>query len=129
MQDKPIHLNTMNMQPDFSTLTFRLDGIEKQLNTLQGQFSLYVPQRENELQLRSIETSVHEIKSDVAEIRKQISDMTQKMINQETEAQRRDNAQRESQDKLQIRVLYGIVSVVVSVLVALLIAYLTHFIQ
>jgi len=122
--------NTMNMQPsDFTTISYRLDGVEKQLNMLQGQLHQYVPVRENELQLRGIQDSVRRIEDDVAEIRKQISDMTQKMISQESEAQKRDNAQRESQDKLQIRVLYGVVSIVISVLVALLIAYLTHLIQ
>lgn len=118
------------MQPnDFNTLSYRLDGVEKLLNNLQGQLQQYVPQRENELRLQSIQGSVADIKGDVAEIRKQINDMTQKMANQDTDAQKRDSAQRESQDKLQIRVLWGVVSTVMMILVALLIAYLTHFIH
>jgi len=105
----------MNIQPDFNTLTYRLDGIEKQLNTLQGQLQHYVPVRENELQLRSIQDSVRDIKDDVSEIRKQINDITQSI-----------NAQRESQDKLQIRALYAIVSVVIIIFTGVAVYWLTH---
>jgi hypothetical protein len=119
-----------NMQPsDFSTISYRLDGLEKQLTLLQGQLHQYVPVRENELQLRSIQDSVRDIRDDVSEIRKQIGDMTQKMIEQEKAARERDNQQRESQDKLQIRVLWFIVSSVVVLLSGVLVGFLTHLIQ
>jgi predicted phage tail protein len=118
-----------NMQPDFSTLSYRLDGIEKQLSTLQGQLQHYVPVRENELQLRAIQESVKDIKTDVNEIRKQINDISQKMIDQEKSARDRDNAQRESQDKLQIRTLWYIVSAGIGLFLtiagALIIFYVT----
>lgn len=123
------NMNNMNMQPDFNTLTYRLDGIEKQINVLQSQLQHYVPVRENELQLRGIQDSVRDVKSDVAEIRKTINEMAQKMVEQENAARERDNAQRESQDKLQIRVLYGVVSIVVTILVGVAVFWLTHFIQ
>lgn len=119
----------MNMQPDFSTLSYRLDGIEKQIGILQNQLQHYVPVRENELQLRSIQDSVRDVKSDVAEIRKTINEMAQKMVEQENAARERDNAQRESQDKMQIRALWFFASTVVGILGALLIAYITHFIH
>jgi hypothetical protein len=124
-------INTMNtMQPsDFSTISYRLDGLEKQLTLLQGQLHQYVPVRENELQLRSIQDTVRDTRDDVAEIRKQISDMSQKMIEQEKAARERDNQQRESQDKLQIRVLWFIVSSVVVLLSGVLVGFLTHLIQ
>lgn len=120
------------MQPnDFNTLSYRLDGVEKQLSNLQGQLQQYVPQRENELRLQSIQGSVMDIKGDVAEIRKQINDMSQKMIDQEAAAQKRDNAQRETIDKKQIRDLrYFVTSVIgvfLTVLAALIIYYLTNF--
>lgn len=120
------------MQPnDFNTLSYRLDGVEKQLSNLQGQLQQYVPQRENELRLQSIQGSVMDIKGDVAEIRKQINDMSQKMIDQEAAAQKRDNAQRETIDKKQIRDLrYFVTSVIgvfLTVLAALIIYYVTNF--
>ena len=124
----PIATNTTmnNMQPDFSTLSYRLDGIEKQIGVLQNQLQHYVPVRENELQLRSIQDSVRDVKSDVAEIRKTINEMAQKMIEQENAARERDNAQRESQDKLQIKVLWGIMSIIIAIVVGVVIYWLTH---
>lgn len=117
-----------HMQPsDLNTISYRLDGIEKQVLHLQGQLQMYVPQRENELQLNRIQDSVRDIRDDVSEIRKQINDMSQKMIDQERAARERDNAQRESQDKMQIRALWFFVSTVIGILGTLLIAYLTHF--
>lgn len=122
-------LNNMNMQPEFSSLSYRLDGIEKQIGVLQNQLQHYVPVRENELQLRSIQDSVRDVKSDVAEIRKTITEMAQKMVEQENAARERDNAQRESQDKLQIRVLWFIVSSAILILSGVLIGFFTHLIQ
>jgi chromosome segregation ATPase len=118
-----------NMQPDFNTLSYRLDGIEKQIVVLQNQLQHYVPVRENELQLRNIQDSVRDVKTDMAEIRKTINDMAQKMIDQENAARERDNAQRESQDKLQIRVLYGAISVIITIMVGVIIFWITHVIQ
>jgi septal ring factor EnvC (AmiA/AmiB activator) len=109
--------NTMNIQPDFNTLSYRLDGIEKQIGVLQNQLQHYVPVRENELQLRNIQESVHDVKDDVAEIRKTINDMAQSI-----------NAQRESQSQLQIRALYIIVSAGLIVVTGVITFWLTHLI-
>jgi len=107
----------MNIQPDFNTLSYRLDGIEKQIGVLQNQLQHYVPVRENELQLRNIQESVHDVKDDVAEIRKTINDMAQSI-----------NAQRESQSQLQIRALYIIVSAGLIVVTGVITFWLTHLI-
>jgi hypothetical protein len=132
MQDSNPVLNSIKpmtptpMPNEFNTISYRLDSVEKQLLQLQGQLSLYVPQRENELQLNRIQDSVRDIKDDVTEIRKQMQEISQKLIAQESEAQRRDAAQRERQDKMQIRALWAIVSVVLTVIGGCLIYFITN---
>lgn len=114
------------MPNEFNTLAYRLDSVEKQLGHLSGQLSLYVPQRENELQLRAIQDSVRDIKDDVAEMRRQLGELTTKLINQEVEVQKRDAAQRERQDKMQIRALGAIVSSVLVIVAGVVVFLITQ---
>lgn len=134
MQDSNPILNSIKpMSPtpmpnnELNTLAYRLDNVEKNLQHLSGQLSLYVPQRENELQLRAIQDSVRDIKDDVTEIRKQLNELSNRLINQEAEGQKRDAAQRERQDKQQITILLWIVTTIAGLGIAVLIGYITHF--
>lgn len=77
---------------------------------LHTQLQLYVPVRENELQLQVITSTVERIEGDVKETKKQVGEM------------------KEAQDKLQIRILWGIVSLVITILSGILIAYVSHII-
>lgn len=95
---------------DFSTISYRLQVVEQQVTKLQNQLELYVPERENELQLQSIRASVDRIEKNVNETKEQVSEM------------------KAAQDKLQIRVLLGIVTTVVTILSGILIAWGSHFI-
>jgi hypothetical protein len=110
-------------------LLIRVNAVEQQVQQVQTQLQQYVPASVNDLQLQSIRSSVDRIERDVSDMKHQLTDMNTKLATQEAEAQKRDAAQRESQDKLQIRVLWFIVSAVITVLMALLIAYLTHLIK
>jgi hypothetical protein len=133
MQDSNPLLNSIKsmtptpMPSEFNTISYRLDAVEKNLQHLSGQLSLYVPQRENELQLNRIQDSVRDIKDDVAEIRRQLNDLSNRIISQESEVQKRDAAQRERQDKQQIRILLWVVTTVIGVGIAVLVGYITHF--
>lgn len=124
-------LLVMSMIPptELNTLHYRMENLEHQVKNIQEQLRLYVTQRENELQLRTIQQSVERTEQEAARIRQQITDLATRIEQQEKEARARDEEQRQSQDKLQIRVLYGIVSVVITILVGVLIAYLTHLIH
>lgn len=103
-------------QQDQSVLSYKLNQVEQEVERLREQLRLYVTTRENELQLRSIQDAVSRIERDIGETKKQVSEVDTKLI-----------AQREVLDRLQIKVLWGVVSVVLSVLTALFIAYITHF--
>lgn len=76
---------------------------------LHTQLQLYVPVRENELQLQAIKSTVERIEDDVRSTKLQVSEM------------------RDEQDKLQIRVLLGLVTTIVTILSGILIAFVSHF--
>ena len=109
-----------------TTVQYRLSVLEKEVQELQMELHSYVPAREHELQLKSIRDAGDRIERDVSEIKRQVTDLNTKMGIQDNEAQKRDAAQRESQDKLQIRVLWGIVSGVLVVAGGVAVYWLTH---
>ncbi len=117
-------------QPAHMTdLLLRINTVETQVKQVQVQLNQYVPASVNDLQLQSIRSAVDRIERDISEMKRQFNELNTKLITQETEAKQRDAAQRESQDKLQIRVLQAIISIVITVLIGVFIAYLTHFIH
>lgn len=115
------------MQTPENTILFRISAIEQDIAGLKQQLDRYVPVRENELQLKSIRDTVERIERDVQTTKQQIEQMNTRFVASESESERRDAAQRESQAALQIKVLWGIVSSVIAILTAILIGYVTHF--
>lgn len=111
--------NTPAPSDNLVALLFRVSNLEQIVKDLHQQMREYVRTKENDLQLQNIEGTVGRIEREVIDAKKQIVDVNNKLITQ-------DATQRESQDKLQIRVLWGIVSAVGAILVAVLIAFLTH---
>lgn len=91
-------------------MLYRLNALEQQVAQLHNQLQMYVPVRENELQLQAIKTAVERIEEDVKDTKTQVTVM------------------KESQDKLQIRVLLGIVTTIITLLCSILVAYISHFI-
>lgn len=108
-------------------ISFRINVLERDITDLKEQFNRYVPIRENDLQLSIIRNTVNRIEQEITEARKQLSELSDKLVKQEKDVQQRDAAQRESQAALQIRVLWGTVSIVIAVLTSILIGYITHF--
>lgn len=94
---------------DLSTISYRLDSVERQVLQLHGQLQMYVPQRENDLQLQAIKSTVERIEDDVKQTKLQVGEM------------------RDAQDKLQIRVLLGLVTTIVTILSGILIAFVSHY--
>ena len=107
------------MQPqqpaDATALTYRINGLEKDIQHLQTQLASYVPARENELQLASIRSTVERIERDVQDTKKEVTGLNDKL-----------SKQKESQDKLIIKVLWGIVATVISIVTAVAIYFITH---
>jgi archaellum component FlaC len=111
-------MTSSGSQQDQAVFAYKLNQVEQEIERLREHFHLYVTTRENELQLRSIQDAVSRIERDMGETKRQVGDVDTKLV-----------AQREVLDRLQIKVLWGIVSIVLSVLTALFIAYITHFFQ
>ncbi|SRR6266567_1828933 len=114
------------MQQDQSTLTFRIEALEKMVQQLQNQLQQYVPAKENELQLRSIRETVERIEREVSSAKSQLTDLNTKLADSEVEAQKRDSALKENQNQMQIRVLAGIVSIFIAILLSIIGAYAAH---
>lgn len=94
---------------DLSTILYRLDSVEQRVSQLQNQLQQYVPMRENELQLQVITSAVERIEDDVKSTKAQVTEM------------------KEAQDKLQIRMLLGIVSTIITILSGIVVSYIAHF--
>ena len=117
-------------QPGHMTdLLLRINTVETQVKQVQVQLNQYVPTTVNDLQLQSIRAAVDRIERDIAEMKRQFNELNTKLITQETDAKQRDALQRESQDKLQIRVLQGIVTAIITIFIGVIIGYLTHLIH
>ncbi len=103
-------------QDPYSGLLYRVETVEKDIAQVKAQLNQYVPMRENDLRLQSISETVRRIEVEVSDTKKQITEMSTKLA-----------AQRESQDKLQIRVLWGAISLVLGTSSLIVAGYVTHF--
>lgn len=102
-------MNMAQTPQDLSTISYRLDSVERQVIQLHTQLQLYVPVRENDLQLQAIKSTVERIEDDVKATKMQVGEM------------------KDAQDKLQIRVLLGLVTTIVTILSGILIAFVSHY--
>ena len=114
---------TSNPTPPLSS---RLFVLEKDIGEIKKQLTLYVPLRENDVELKGMRDVVDRIEKEIAEARKQLSDLGTKIIDQDAEAQHLIAAQRESQAALQIKVLWGTISLIVGLLTSVFVGYIIH---
>jgi len=89
------------------------------------QLQQYVRSSENNLHIQAIKDTCERIENELGKAKTQLTELNNKLIVSEIEAQKRDAAQRESQDKLQIRVLWGTVSVIITILSLIIVGYIT----
>ena len=115
------------MPDSTAAIIFRISALEQDVAELKRQLSMFVPMRENELQLKNICNSVDRIEKDIADAKKQLMDVNARLITQDTEAQKREAQIREGQTSLQIRVLWGSLSLIIGLLMSVLVGYITHF--
>jgi hypothetical protein len=99
-------------------LIIRMNAAEQQIKQVQAELHEYVPASVNNIHLDNIRASVGRIERDVSGMSTQLTDLSTKLA-----------AQRESQDKLQIRVLWSILAAFFAVLGGVLINFFTHFIH
>ncbi len=127
MTQQPIQPETL------SNILYRLDATEKDISQIKSQLKelpqSYVLTRENDLRLQSVQETVKRIEADVGETKKQVTTLSTQMTEQKQEVQQRDAQQRESQDKLVIRVLWGALSIVITIISLAIVAYYTHILH
>jgi chromosome segregation ATPase len=111
--------NNATPADQFAMLLFRIGALEQSMKELQAQLRSYVPLRENDLQLETIKNTVGRMEQDLADAKRQLVELNSKLATQAADL-------RESQDKLQIRVLWFIVSTIILILVGVLVGVLTH---
>jgi chromosome segregation ATPase len=113
--------------PDqIATLAFRISSLEQTVKDLQTQLHQYELARENDLKAQILRAEIDRVRADIADVKREQAEIEKKLIAQDLASQNQVASQRESQDKLQIRVLYGVVSTVVIIVSGVLIAFLTH---
>ena len=100
---------------NITTLSYRVQVVEHDVNDLRKQLDLYVPIRENDLRLQSMQESMRRIADDVKDMRGQLTSLADKLVDQDNK-----------RNKLLIKVLWGTVSIIITILAALLINYITH---
>lgn len=122
-------MNTSPQQPDLTAIIYRLESVERDIKRVTDQLPQYVPVRENDLKLQSVQDTVKRIETDVGKAKDELVTLNTKLAQQEQAAQQRDNQQREDQAKLVIATLKWAVGLVVSGLLLLLGAYFTHLIH
>ena len=104
------------MPPEnITTLSYRINVVEHDVNDLRKQLDLYVPIRENDLRLQNMQESMRHIADDVKDMRGQLTSLADKLVDQDNK-----------RNKLLIKVLWGTVSIIITILAALLINYITH---
>lgn len=99
-----------------ATTTVRIASLEQRVRDIQQQLSEYERSREIELKLQLFRDQVLQLRADMAEVRKDQAEISVKLVAQELAAQNQANAAKSSQDRLQIKVLVGIVGFIFSVL-------------
>lgn len=83
---------------------YRLTSLEREVSQLQNQLAQYVTQRENDLQLQAIRSSVDRIENDVRTMKQETTEAKNKLI-------------------------WYVFTTVIGVMAAVLIGYITHFIH
>lgn len=99
-------------------LSMRIDMLDREIKRLSSQLADYVRTSENDLRLASIVDALRRIEEEITQVKKLLG-----------EAGNNLTEQGDALDKLQIRVLWGIVSVVITILIGILLAYVTHLIH
>lgn len=109
-------------------MNYRINALEQAVKALGAQLQSYVPRAENDLILRGIRDAMERIEKKLNEMEKASTDQREALEKKIVEQEKKIVEQGNSQDKLQIRVLWGIVSTGIFILTSVLVAFLTHHI-
>jgi hypothetical protein len=107
-------------------MVFRIVSVERDILALKNQVNLSVPLKENDLNFQIIRNIIERMESEVEKAKNQLEIVMTKQIEQGSQAQAQLAAEKESQAALQIKVLWGAISIIIGFVMSILIAYITH---
>jgi len=116
-------------QEPVATLLYRIEIMEREFTQLKSQLSLYEPARESDLKLQRINDIVQRIEIEITRCKEKLETMSTTLTTQDNESKKRDSETKEDLSKLQIKVLWGIISTVIAVLIGILIGYANHLLH
>ena len=123
-----------DQQAEIATFNLRLTNAEQEIKRIQERFDLYVPQRENTIELKTIERAIERTENDQKNAKQEQSQQFKDLNEKIEKLDEKIDKQGEKIDKLQIRGLTWIVitfvgiviSVVTTVASSLIVYYLTR---
>lgn len=109
-----------------ATILYRVTSIEADFARFKEQLKAYDTTRENDLKLERINDTATRMEVELRTVRQNLEDMNTRMLTKEGESKQRDSDTSTAQDKLQIKVLVGILTTIIGIVATLLIFYITH---
>ncbi len=109
-----------------STIAFKIVSIERDILALKTQIKLSISLRENDLNLQIVHGIIARMGEDVENTKIQVEHIMKKQIDLGNEAISQLEAQKRRQTALQIKYLWGIISIVISFGISVLVGYVTH---
>lgn len=116
----------MQQHNDLTNIIYRLESVEKDIVGLRQQLTLYEPVKENDLKLQSIKETTLRIETELSKVKEKVESINNKLVTQDQETTLKYASAREASDKLQIRILWYIVSGILGLGGAVLVGFLTH---
>ncbi|SRR6266849_4711017 len=116
-------------QDDVPSLILQIKMIERDVTQLKTQLSLYVPVRENDLQLRLINDTTVRMENELRQVKERLETMNAHMASAEADAQKREADMRENQSKVQIRALIALLSIGGTIITGVIINYIVHLLH
>ena len=123
------HSITGRFEGQTTEFKYRLESFEKDLLGVKQQLQYYVSAKENDLQLKNIQTTVNRIELEIQDAKNRVDQVNKQLTTQEIEMQKQSSELRDSLSRLQIRILCGTVSTILTIFTSVLIGYLTHLIH
>jgi len=112
--------------PEITTLLYRMTAMEQDVTQLKAQLALYEPTRENDLKLQRINDTVQRIETELVRCKDKLETMSTTIAAQELSAIERDTQNKDSLNKIQIRVLWFVVSAIFLAVLSFIGVYLSH---
>lgn len=117
----------MTQQPDpgistISIVLYRMNAIERDINTLKDQLSLYQKTNENDLKLQRVFDTIDRLEDNVVAEKDDLKAVNKEIVTVKEELHKI----REEQNKIWIKILWGTITTIGSLIIGILLYLITH---